>query len=59
MPFEIEFYDLDLEKQADRDRIKQLYSEGWRLIWPEKMLTNDGMRDFSRHLVMMEREKES
>lgn len=53
---EVEFFDLDLEKVSDQDRVKGLYALGWRLIWPEKMLTNDGHRDFCRHLVIMERE---
>lgn len=53
---EIEFFNLDLEKPEEQQKLKALYAEGWRLLWPEKMLTNDGQRDFCRHLVIMERE---
>ena len=52
---EIEFYDLDLEKPESRLFLKRLYAEGWYLIFPEKTLTNDGMRDFCKHLVFVER----
>jgi hypothetical protein len=56
MPYEIEFLDLNLDTTEDRKKLKQLCEvEGWRPIWFDRFSTNDGKKDFSQHLIVVER----
>jgi hypothetical protein len=55
--YEIDFLDIDLETEKARAQLKARCVDGWKLVLVEKSLhsTAEG-RDFSRHLVIIERD---
>lgn len=54
---EILLHDCNLETPAERAQLVKMCKEGpYRICWVEKNLMNDGMRDFVRHLVILEKE---
>lgn len=57
MAKEVEFLDIDLETEANRNIVRAKYAEGWHLVWVEKNLKSDGVVDFCMHMAIMEREK--
>ena len=56
MPYEVLTIYIDLFSKEGRDEFKRLCeAEGWRLLWQEQVLRNDGKTDFSSHLVHFHR----
>lgn len=59
MPYEIDFLDMDIDKDADRAKLKAICEkDGWRPLWFDRVITNDGVHDYSKHIVVIERGRE-